>query len=346
MNIRSNGTESRSSFKYSEFILLERLFQAWDEFKKGKRKRADVQTFERNLEDNLFVLHQSLKDKTYRHGRYYSFYVHDPKKRHIHKSSVQDRVVHHLLYTNLYQLFDPTFVYDSYSCRLNKGTHKGVERLKNFARKVSKNYTGECWSLKCDIKKFFASVDHEILLKLLKNKIKDPDIIWLLRQVINSFHSDNGEGKGIPLGNLTSQVFANIYMNELDRFIKHQLRIKYYLRYADDFLILGASKNSLSRYLEPIRSFLRDELKLELHPRKIIFRKLEWGIDFLGYVTLPHYRLPRTKTRRRIFNQLRTKAGLPNFNQSLQSYLGYLSHANSYKLTQKLKNQIWFWTGG
>ena len=321
---------------YSNLISIENLFQAWGEFRKGKSKRYDVQLFERNLEDNLFGLYKSLKDKTYKHGTYQSFYVNDPKQRHIHKANVSDRVVHHLLYTFLYKLFDKTFIYDSYSCRLNKGTHKGVKRLEEFTRQVSKNYTRPCFALKCDIKKFFASVDHIILLSLLKKKIYDEDIVWLLEQIISSFHSEQGLSKGMPLGNLTSQVFANIYLNELDQFVKHNLKVKHYIRYADDFLILSSYKGALQRSLVTIREFVKNNLILELHPNKIIFRKLEWGIDFLGYVVLPYYIVPRTKTKRRIFKKLKEKIGSEKFNQSLQSYLGYLGHAKSFRITQEL----------
>ncbi|MEK7617243.1 MAG: reverse transcriptase domain-containing protein [Patescibacteria group bacterium] len=328
-------------FNYWEFISIENLFQAWNEFKAGKRKKKDVIVFERFLETNLYNLHLVLKNKTYRHSVYQSFYVQDPKLRHIHKASVADRVVHHLLYKYLYEIFDKTFIYDSYSCRLEKGTHKGVLRLEKFTRIISNNYTKTCWALKLDIKKFFANVDHKILMKLLSQKINNSDILWLLENVINSFHSESGEGKGIPLGNLTSQVFANIYMNELDQFIKHELKIKYYLRYADDFLILSKDKQSLKGLTIPIGKFLKDSLKLELHPNKVTLRKLEWGIDFLGYNVLPRYILPRTKTKKRLFKKLKEKVRKANFEQSLQSYLGYLSHANSYQLTQKLKNEIW-----
>ena len=328
--------------KYNQLISVENLFQAWNEFRRGKRKRKDVQIFERNLEDNLFELHQVLKDKTYKHGNYKSFYVNDPKRRHIHKANVVDRVVHHLLYKYLYELFDKTFIFDSYSCRVGKGTHKGVKRLEKFTRKVSRNYTRDCWCLKLDIRKFFASVDHKILLRLLGKKINDRSIIWLLKQVLYSFHSENGESKGIPLGNLTSQVFANIYLNELDQFIKHNLKIRYYIRYADDFIILLPRLKDSCRFIKPIELFLENNLKLKLHPNKIITRKLDWGIDFLGYVVLPYYRLPRIKTKNRIFRKLKYKIATKNFNQSLQSYLGYFSHANSYRLTQTLKNQIWF----
>jgi len=325
---------------YSNLISIENIFQAWSEFRKGKSKRLNVQIFERNLEDNLFELHEQLETKTYKHGSYQSFYINDPKQRHIHKARVKDRVIHHLLYTFLYQLFDKIFIYDSYSCRLKKGNHKGVKRLEVFTRKVSRDYTVDCWALKCDIKKFFASVDHKILLGLLRRKIDDENIMWLLEQIIYSFHSDKGKERGMPLGNLTSQVFANIYLNELDRFVKHKLKTQYYIRYADDFLLLSKNKELLYRYVDVLRQFLNNELKLELHPDKIIFRKLEWGIDFLGYVVLPHYILPRTKTRRRIFKKLKEKIDLESFNQSLQSYLGYLKHANSYKLTRELKEKF------
>jgi len=322
---------------YPELTSVENLFQGWNEFKVGKRKKKDVQVFERNLEDNLFALQRQLKNKAYRHGNYQAFYVHDPKKRHIHKASVADRVVHHLLYRYLYQLFDKSFIFDSYSCRLQKGTHKGVLRLEKFTRIVSKNDTRTCWALKLDIKKFFANVDHKTLFKLLSKKINDSDILWLLSEVIESFHSDSGEGKGIPLGNLTSQIFANIYMNELDQFIKHELKVTYYLRYADDFIVLSYS-NDLNQWIKQINVFLEEKLKLELHPEKIILRKLEWGIDFLGYIVLPHYILPRAKTKRRMFNKLKDKIGSDNFNQSLQSYLGYLSHANTFKVQFLLVN--------
>src|SRR3989344_1366690 len=132
-------------FNYRDLITIENLFQAWNEFKIGKRKKLDVQEFERNLEDNLFQLHQKLKTRTYEHSSYQEFYVNDPKRRHIHKACVADRIVHHLLFKYLYQLFDKTFIYDSYSCRINKGTHRGVRRLAHIVRKVSKNYTAPCF---------------------------------------------------------------------------------------------------------------------------------------------------------------------------------------------------------
>ena len=323
--------------RYYDLISIEKIFQAWNEFKKGKRKKKDTQVFERNLEDNLFGIYSSLKEKIYQHGNYKSFYVNDPKKRHIHKAGVSDRIVHHLIYRYLYELFDKTFIYDSYSCRLEKGTHRGVKRLSLFIRKVSKNYTGYCWVLKCDIKKFFATVDQEILLNLLRKKIEGTDILWLLKEIVESFNSEFGESKGIPLGNLTSQIFANIYMNELDQFIKHKLKIKFYLRYADDFVILSEDRNYLEDLIFKISYFLESNLKLSLHENKVVISKYTQGIDFLGYIVLPYVIIPRTKTRKRMFRRLKEKINLSNFNQSLQSYLGYLSHANSHNLAKEVK---------
>ena len=337
---------------YNQLITIENLFQAYYEFRQGKKKRLDLQVFERNLEDNLFVLLQSLKNKSYRHGAYQEFYVNDPKRRHIHKAPVSDRVLHHLLYKYLYSLFDIQFIYDSYSCRINKGTHKGVKRLYQFTRKVSKNYTGDCYVLKCDIKKFFASVDHEILLSLLRSKIQDEDILSLLTEVINSFSSELGNGIGIPLGNLTSQVFANIYMNKLDQFMKQNLKIKYYLRYADDFAIVSEEKDFLEDLIPKIENFLRIELNLKFHEKKVILRNLKHGVDFLGYVVLPNIILPRTKTKRRMFRKIEEKIQECNkneisehsLNQTIQSYLGYLSHCEAFELKTQIKNILFLKT--
>lgn len=230
---------------FSQIISLENLFASWREFRCGKREKQDVQTFERNLEDNLFLLHQQLKNKTYRHGNYSAFYITDPKLRHIHKAEVRDRIVHHAIYRILYPIFDKSFIFDSYSCRLSKGTHRAVKRLEYFVHKVSRNYTQSCFALKCDIKKFFASVDQKILFELIKKKIKDADALWLIKEIIDSFQRESfdyaqdfqreRESKGVPLGNLTSQLFANICLNEFDQFVKHWLKVKYYLRYCDDF---------------------------------------------------------------------------------------------------------------
>lgn len=164
---------------------------AWQEFRRGKRNKRDVIEFERNLEDNLFQLHYTLKNKTYQHGKYHCFHICDPKFRVIHKADVCDRVIHHAIYRVLYPVFDKIFIFDSYSCRLGKGTHKAIDRLELFARKTSKNYSQPCFVLKCDIKKFFDSVDQRILFELIKKKINDKNVLYLIRQIISSFKTIN-----------------------------------------------------------------------------------------------------------------------------------------------------------
>jgi len=247
--------------------------------------------------------------------------------RHIHKAEVRDRIVHHLISKYLNQIYDKTFIYDSYSCRINKGTHKAVNRLKQFSLKQNKNNKINFYCLKCDIRKFFDSIDHNVLIEILKRKIKDKGILNLIAEIIDSFHAK--ENKGIPLGNLTSQYFANIYLNEFDQFIKHKLKAKHYIRYTDDFVIFGRNQKFLKEIINPIDNFLKNKLKLSLHPDKIIMRKYNQGIDFLGYVTLPYHRVLRTKTKRRMFKKI-------NHN-NLQSYLGVLGHCNGYKLRKKLE---------
>jgi RNA-directed DNA polymerase len=335
---------------YTDIITLENLFQAWEEFAKGKRKKADVGLFERSLEDNLFSLYKSLRNKTYKHGRYEAFYVRDPKVRHIHKAAVKDRVVHHLLSKVLEQIFEPTFYAHSYSCRRNKGTHKALRTFVSLARKASKNNTSKLFVLKCDIKKFFASVDHEVLMQTLACKIQDNDFLWLLGEIIASFQIENGIQKGMPIGNLTSQLFANIYMNPLDQYVKHELKVDYYIRYADDFVILSDDKSYLRNLITKIEKFLKEEIKLSLHPNKVSMRDYYLGVDFLGYVIFPNFILPRTKTKRRMIRKISKRIQLYRqqkisgelLNQTIQSYLGYLSHANSYKLSQEIKNNLWY----
>jgi retron-type reverse transcriptase len=260
---------------------------------------------------------------------------------------VRDRILHRAIYRILYPFFDRIFISDSFSCRNDKGTHKAINRFKEFAHKVSKNNTRTCWILKCDIKKFFASIDHEILLDILRVYIPDSDIIQVLEKIIESFSSFR-VGVGLPLGNLTSQLFANIYMNELDNFIKHKLKAKYYIRYADDFVILSEDKDWLVNILNFISNFLNDSLKLNLHPNKIFIKTLNSGVDFLGYVLLPYHRVLRTKTKNRIFRKISQKMiGLKNnsitkksFNQTIQSYLGVLKHCNGYKVRGKIDDLL------
>ena len=220
---------------YDNIISLENLFSAWKEFVRNKRSRKDVQEFERNLMDNVLSFHRDLVSKTYKHSLYEAFSISDPKPRSIHKAMVRDRLLHHALYRQLYPFFDRTFISDSYSCRLNKGTQKAVNTFHRYTNKISQNETRAVWVLKCDVKKFFASINQDILMGIVDSYITDKDIIWLISEIVRSFSIK--EGIGLPLGNLTSQLLVNVYMNKFDQLIKHKIKAKHSIRYAEDFVI-------------------------------------------------------------------------------------------------------------
>jgi retron-type reverse transcriptase len=246
----------------------------------------------------------------------------------------------------LYPLFDHTLIHDSYSCRVGKGTHRAVKRLENFAKTVSQNYRRPCHYLKCDIKKFFASVDHQILKGLLSRRVTDTKTLKLINQIIDSFQADLG--KGLPIGNLTSQIFANIYLDGFDKFVKHKLRVKNYVRYTDDFILVHENKKYLEDLIPQIDTFLTRNLKLNLHPKKVILNKLTQGIDFLGYVVLPYRQVLRNKTKNRMFRKLQGKQikfvrgeiDRKKFMQTVNSYFGVLTHCRSQNLKRQIKNVV------
>lgn len=335
---------------FESLVSLNNLFFAWDEFKKGKQQKPDVMIFERHLEDNIFTLHEELITEKYKHQPYYTFHIYDPKFRIINKATVCDRVVHHLCYEQLEKIFQPTFIYHSYSCQNGKGVHLAVENMSKALRKISKNYTVPVWSLKMDMKKFFASVDQKVLLNLLKKRITDDSFFNLLETIISAYRSDQGTGRGMSIGNLTSQIFANIYLSPLDNFAKHVLHEKYYFRYADDFLFLHTDRTRLEEIEKKVIEFALQELHLIVHPNKIIYRKFSQGIDWLGYVLLPHYRVLRTSTKRRMFKKMHQKVEAYNssslseyeLSQSLQSYLGMMKPCQAHETSQELMNRVFF----
>src|SRR3989338_3365641 len=332
---------------FEEIISIDNLLEAWKEFIKGKRQKQDVQEFQLNLMSNILDLHKDLADHSYKHGEYQAFNISDPKPRNIHKASVRDRLFHHAIYRVLYPFFDRTFISDSYSCRLDKGTHKAINRFREFSFQVSQNHTRTAWVLKCDIRKFFASIDQNVLLTILESYITDTETLLLLQQVIGSFsvqeqilpsrfdledvRSNLG---GLPLGNLTSQLLVNIYMNEFDQFVKHKLKVKHYIRYADDFVILSDDKLWLENILSQIEIFLRQQLELQLHPNKVSIATLTSGIDFLGWIHFLDHRVLRAATKRRMVKRI----GETNKMETIQSYLGLMSHGNSRKLLTKIDN--------
>lgn len=321
------------SHTFENIISLENLCLAWQEFVIGKKHKLDVQLFARDLMDNIVELHGMLVNRTYYHGGYTSFYINDPKRRHIHKASVRDRLLHHAVYRILYPFFDRTFISDSYSCRNDKGMHKAINRFRKLSYVVSKNNTRTCWVLKCDIKKFFTSIDHTILSNILGEYIADEDILRLLRNIINSFET------GLPLGNLTSQLFANVYMNVFDQWVKHKLKAKNYIRYADDFVFLSTDKKWLENIIPQVQNFLSEKLKLTLHPDKIFLKTLASGVDFLGWVHFPNHRVLRGTTKRRMFVRIK-ESPKP---ETLQSYLGLLGHGNTNKIEEQLLGCYWLY---
>ena len=344
---------------YDKLISLENLFLSWNEFKREKQNKIDVHAFERFLEDNIFALQEELRTGSYRHGKYKTFFINDPKPRIISKPTVKDRIVHHAVFKELENIFDPGFIYHSYSSRKERGTHLAVNNLAKYLRRISKNYHCPVYALKCDIRKFFASIEHEKLLQLIKRKISDERFLGLIKEVVDSFSTpidkltltipiNSLEKRGIPLGNVTSQIFANIYLNELDWFIKRKLKAKNYFRYADDLIIVRESVPYLENVLKQIDAFLKRELKLELHPRKVEIRKFQQGLDFLGYVVLPHHIVLRTKTKRRMLKKIKNKyeevknesLTVESFNQTIQSYSGMLAHCNGKDIKERINRII------
>lgn len=322
------------SKKYISVVTIENFLTAWEKFLRGKRCKKDVAKYQTQLAQNLALLYLDLQNKTYKHGPYSAFNVSDPKPRNIHKASVRDRLLHHIIYRELYPYFETRFIYDSYSCRKNKGTHRALERFRYFAGRVSHNNTRICFVLKCDIKFFFASIDQAILMKILRRHIEDQEILALIQEVVVSFHTTN-PGIGLPLGNLTSQLLVNIYMHEFDMYMKQELRVKYYIRYTDDFVILSDDEDYLEWLLGKIQSFILEKLHLRLHEDKVQIKTLASGVDFLGWVHFPHHRQIRTSTKRKMLRNMRHYPRP----QTVTSYHSLLQHGDTYKV-KRLMNIV------
>jgi len=279
--------------------------------------------------------------------------------REVFAADFRDRVIHHVLVQYLSKIIEPKFIYDSYSCRKNKGIHKAVKRLQHFTRSITQNSMREAYYLQLDIKSYFVKLNKNTLMSLVEKHIKNREMLWLSKIIIYNDCTQNCEirgqknlfqylpphktlfkqpkGRGIPIGNLTSQFFANLYLNELDQFIKHQLKCKYYMRYTDDLVILHQNPNQLKIWINQIQGFLTDHLDLRLNLSKTIIKPISNGIDYLGYIIRPFYIL----VRKRVVNNLKNKIYGKKLNRaSYMSYMGHFKHANSYKLHKPIDRLI------
>lgn len=340
---------------------FEKLYKAYLDCRENKRKSMSALKFEYDLERNLFELQKELLNKEYRPGRSICFVVKEPSPREIFAANFRDRVVHHLLIREMEEAGERVFIFDTFSCRKGKGTHLAVKRLKTFIRRITKNYKKKAFYLQLDISGFFMSMEHDILYslfeKLALKQNKSPkwnkDILWLARTVIYHKPVNNyiikgnpslftlipprkslfgsPKGRGLPIGNYSSQFFANLYLNELDQFVKRELKRKYYLRYVDDFIILGYNKEKLKALEKKIYSFLKEKLSLELNFKKTKLERISNGIDFLGYITAPEHTLIRKRVVSRLKGDLGKRA-LPSIN----SYYGHFRHADSFNLRKSI----------
>ena len=300
---------------------------------RANRENTDALRFIYNLEPELLQLQRELGNGTYRPGPYHTFTIWEPKERQIAAAPFRDRVVHHSVCAVLEPVFERRYIHDSYACRKNKGSHRAVERAVRFAR-------GNRYFLKCDVRKYFESVDHGVLKQLLGRLFKDARFLSLIEKIVDHSAPHNAPGKGIPIGNLTSQHFANLYLDQLDHFVKEELRVKHYVRYMDDFLCFGASKDELHGVHGEVRVFLRERLRLELKDNKCYVAPVTQGIPFLGFRVFPGtVRLLRpslVRCRRKLKQREQAfVAGCISEEKMIQSagsLIAHIAHANTMSL--------------
>ena len=369
---------------FNQICSFENLLLAARKAQDGKRFQEEVARFNFHLERELYRLQEELQTRTYRPGPYHEFHIYEPKLRKISAAPYRDRVAHHALCNVIEPIFDRTFIFDSYACRRNKGTHKAVDRFTVFCRKSD-------YVLKCDIKKYFPSIDHGILKTLFRRKIRDANVLWLMDLIVDFSNSEEGvpgalddrcmardrpspygggdnlgtadarprpspygdeeiRRRGIPIGNLTSQFYANIYLNGFDHFVKETLKCRHYIRYVDDFVVLDNDKARLHQVKAEMAAYLAQHLRLQLHEHKCQISPVKTGTDFLGYRVFPTHRLLRqtsvTRARRRL-RRLQQDYAAGDISQeavkhSVQSWLGHVKHADTYGLRRAIFSQLSF----
>jgi RNA-directed DNA polymerase len=332
---------------------FENLYRAYRKARKGKRGQPEVATFEFRLEDNLVRLQEELAGKTYRHGAYRSFAIHEAKRRLISAAEFRDRVVHHALQRVVGPVLERGFIHDSYANRVGKGTHRALDRAQQFARRNR-------YVLPCDVRQFFPSIDHAILRGILARRLADAEVMWLVDRILESgagvlsgeyemvyFAGDDllaaARPRGLPIGNLCSQHWANVYLNEVDQFVKRELKVRCYLRYVDDMLLFGDDKARLWAW----RAALVDKLaglRLTLHGTRAQPRPVTEGIPFLGFVVFPtHRRLKRRKgiafrrkLRRLVQEYQEGRIDFERLDASVQGWINHVRYGDTWGLRKAL----------
>lgn len=338
---------------YPQVYDFENLYLAYRKARKGKRGRSQPAMFERVQDDELLNLQEELRAFTYKPGPYHSFHIHDPKKRLISAAPFRDRVVHHALCRVIEPIWENRFIHDTYANRVGKGTHRALDRAQAYAREYP-------YVLQCDVKQFFPSIDHAILRAEFARLIRDENVLWLCDRILQSgigvlseeyemvyFQGDDllaaNRPRGLPIGNLTSQFWANVYLNDLDQFVKRDLKCKSYIRYVDDFLLFSDDKQELSRWRKQVIGKL-SESRLRLHEERAQIFPVSTGIPFLGFRVYPDHRL--LKTRKAIHFRRKWKRLLQNYttgrvefskmDQVIKSWIHYVSYGNTWGLRRSM----------
>lgn len=327
---------------FDSALTFEKMLAAHYRAKKGKCSKEEIIIFEMDLENNLIQIIDDIKNSCYKFGKYREFVVYEPKERIIKSLPYRDRIVHQwYVYEFIKPYYYPRFIKNTYACLDFRGTHKAVNDLQLMMRKMKRKYNNYC-VLKCDIRKFFYNIDKEILLSILSKKIKDRKVLSFTKVIL-----DDGNIIGIPIGNYTSQYFANIYLNELDHYIKEELRIKYYCRYMDDFVLLLRDNEEAKYYYNLIENYIINNLNLELNNKSGYFKSSK-GINFCGYRIFETHILLRNRFKNKVNKSIKkwnylffnNKLYVDKFLLSWNSYKGHASHANSFNYINNKRKKI------
>lgn len=352
-------------------LTISELFQAYYDCRRTKRNTWNALQFEQNLERNLMDLYYELKFCTYEPGRSIMFVVTRPKPREVWAANFRDRVVHHVLYNRYSGFFYRRFIHDSYACIPEKGTLRAANRVQHFIRSATKNHTQPAWFLKADIANFFVSIDKQILDGLLARQITAPWWLWLTRVILHKDPRENvhikstpsllaevprhksllnaPDGFGLPIGNLSSQFFANVYLDELDQYAKHKLKTIHYARYVDDIIVVGSDGGWLNSVYDSMAAFAEQKLKVRFHPNKKEINRVERGVNFVGYIIKPHCKYLRRSTIDNLYSRSAVRNEADEIRATVNSYFGLLRHANTYgerKRAAKILGQRGCWFDG